>query len=129
MTAMTYTPVILIHLCTALAAVVVGAAMFLQRKGTPLHRLAGRLWIGLMAVTALVSFGIRTHGHFSWIHLLSLLTLYTIGQAVWSIRSRDIARHRRFVTGAYTGLVIAGLFTLLPGRRLGDLVWHAFNLV
>lgn len=129
MTAMTYTPVILIHLCTALGAVVVGGAMFLQKKGTPLHRLAGRVWILLMAGTALVSFGIRTHGHFSWIHLLSLLTLYAIGQAVWSIRSRDIARHRRFVTGAYTGLVIAGVFTLLPGRRLGDLVWHAFHLV
>ena len=129
MTAMPYTPVILIHLSTALAAVAVGAAMFLQKKGTPLHRLSGRLWILLMAVTALVSFGIRSHGHFSWIHLLSLLTLYVIGQAVWSIRRRDIGRHRRFVTGAYTGLVIAGVFTLLPGRRLGDLVWHAFNLV
>ena len=129
MSAMSYTPVILIHLTTALAAVVVGAAMFLQKKGTPLHRLSGRLWIMLMAVTALVSFGIRAHGHFSWIHLLSLLTLYVIGQALWSIRRRDIARHRRFVTGAYTGLVIAGVFTLLPGRRLGDLVWQTFNLV
>lgn len=126
---MAFTPVILIHLATALAAVAVGAAMFLLRKGTSLHRLAGRFWVLLMAVTALASFGIRHNGHFSWIHLLSLLTLYSIAQAVWSIRTRDIARHRRFVTRTYAGLVIAGLFTLIPGRRLGDLVWQAFSLV
>ena len=125
---MAYTPLILIHLATALAAVVVGGAMFLLRKGTPLHRLSGRVWVLLMAVTALVSFGIQTHGHFSWIHLLSLLTLYVIGQAVWSIRKRDIVRHRRMVAGAYAGLVIAGMFTLLPDRLLGSLVWHAFDL-
>ena len=126
---MSFTPVILIHLATALAAVVVGAAMFLFRKGTPLHRISGRVWLLLMVITALASFGIRHNGSFSWIHLLSLMTLYSLFQAVRSIRGRDIARHRRFVTGAYAGLVIAGLFTLAPGRRLGYLVWHAFHLV
>lgn len=126
---MSFTPVILIHLATALAAVIVGAAMFLFRKGTPLHRISGRVWLLLMAVTALASFGIRHNGHFSWIHLLSLMTLYSLFQAVRSIRGRDVARHRRFVTGVYASLVIAGLFALLPGRSLGDLVWQAFELV
>lgn len=126
---MSFTPIILMHLFAALAAVVVGAAMFLLKKGTPLHRISGRLWLLLMAVTALASFGIRQHGHFSWIHLLSLMTLYFLVQAVWSIRRRDVTRHRRFVTGTYAGLVIAGVFTLVPGRRLGDLVWHAFQFV
>lgn len=126
---MNFTPVMLIHLFAALAAVVVGTAMFLLKKGTPLHRMSGRVWLLLMAVTALASFGIRHNGHFSWIHLLSLMTLYSLFQALRSIRVRDVARHRRFVTGAYAGLVIAGLFTLMPGRRLGYLVWHAFQLV
>lgn len=126
---MSFTPVILIHLATALAAVLVGAAMFLLRKGTPLHRVSGRVWLLLMALTAVASFGIRQNGHFSWIHLLSLMTLYSLFQAARSIRGRDVARHRRFVTGVYTSLVVAGLFTLAPGRRLGYLVWHAFHLV
>ncbi|HEX8884119.1 MAG TPA: DUF2306 domain-containing protein, partial [Noviherbaspirillum sp.] len=98
---MSFTPVILIHLATALAAIAVGAAMFLFRKGTPLHRISGRVWLLLMAITALASFGIRHNGSFSWIHLLSLMTLYSLFQAVRSIRGRDIASHRRFVTGAY----------------------------
>jgi uncharacterized membrane protein len=127
--AMSFTPVILIHLATALAAVIVGATMLMFRKGTPLHRISGRVWLLLMAITALASFGIRHNGSFSWIHLLSLMTLYSLFQAVRSIRGRDIVSHRRFVTGAYAGLVIAGLFTLAPGRRLGYLVWHAFHLV
>jgi hypothetical protein len=33
------------------------------------------------------------------------------------------------MTGAYAGLVIAGVFTLLPDRRLGYLVWHALDLI
>lgn len=126
---MAYSPVILVHLAAALAAVAVGAAMFLLKKGTPLHRLSGRAWVLLMAITALVSFGIRSHGQFSWIHLLSLLMLYALGQAVLAIRRRDIVRHRRFATGAYAGLVIAGVFALAPARRLGATVWQAFGLV
>ena len=126
---MAYSPVILVHLTAALAAVAVGAAMFLLKKGTPLHRLSGRAWVLLMAITALASFAIRSDGRFSWIHLLSLLTLYALGQAVLAIRRRDVVRHRRFVTGAYAGLVIAGVFALDPARRLGATVWQAVGLV
>ena len=64
-TIMIFTPVILIHLATAIASVVVGGAMFLMKKGTPQHRLSGRVWVVLMAVTALVSFAIQTRGHFT----------------------------------------------------------------
>lgn len=125
---MTFTPVILIHLITALAAVAVGAAMFLLKKGTQLHRMTGRVWVLLMAVTALVSFGIQSKGHLSWIHLLSALVLYMLALAVWSIRQRRISAHKRAVAGAYIGLVIAGMFALAPWRRLGNMAWQAASL-
>lgn len=126
---MTFTPVILIHLATALAAVVVGAAMFMLKKGTPLHRVTGRVWVLLMALTALVSFAIQSKGHLSLIHLLSVTTLCTLALAVWAVRRRNIRRHTRFIIGTYAGLIIAGMFALAPARRLGYLVWHAASLV
>jgi uncharacterized membrane protein len=126
---MIFTPVILIHLATAIASLVVGAAMFLMKKGTLRHRLSGRAWVLLMAVTALASFAIRTRGHFTWIHLLSVLVLFMLARAVWAARNRNIRLHRRLVTGTYAGLLIAGAFAMAPWRRLGYLAWHAASLV
>jgi uncharacterized membrane protein len=126
---MAFTPVMLVHLTSACGALALGGIVFLMKRGTPPHRYAGRAWVLLMAVTALSSFFIRTHGGFSWIHLLSVLVLYTLTMAVLAIRRRDIVRHQRLMVFAYRGLMIAGLFTLMPGRRLGALAWHAFSLV
>ena len=126
---MIFTPVILIHLATAIASVVVGGAMFFMKKGTPQHRLSGRVWVVLMVITALVSFAIQTRGHFTWIHVLSLVVLLMLARAVWAVRNRNIRLHQRLVTGTYAGLLIAGMFALAPWRRLGYLVWHAANLV
>ena len=126
---MIFTPVILIHLATAIASVLVGAAMFLMKKGTVQHRLSGRVWVVLMAVTALVSFAIQSRGRFSWIHLLSVVVLFMLVRAVWAVRKRNIRLHQRLVIGTYMGLVIAGMFALAPWRRLGYMVWHAASLV
>ena len=125
---MIFTPVVLIHLATAVASVVVGAAMFLLKKGTAQHRLSGRLWVALMAVTALASFAIQSRGHFTWIHLLSAVVLFMLARAVLAVRNRNIRLHQRLVTGTYAGLLIAGAFALAPWRRLGSLVWQAASL-
>lgn len=126
---MIFSPVILIHLATAIASVVVGGAMFFMKKGTVQHRLSGRAWVLLMAITALASFAIQSRGHFSWIHLLSLVVLFMLVRAVLAVRNHNIRLHQRLVIGTYTGLLIAGMFALAPWRRLGYMVWHAANLV
>lgn len=126
---MTFEPIILIHLSAALMALMVGASMLAREKGTVLHRRSGRVWVALMLVTVLLSFGIRSSGHFSWIHLLSLWTLFAIAMALWALRRREIEAHRRWMRGCYIGPAAAGVFTLLPQRRLGHLVWHAIGLI
>lgn len=126
---MTFTPIILTHLFAALGAVIVGGIALTLKKGTPLHRWFGRIWVTLMLIAVLVSFGIQRSGHFSWIHLLSVGGIFMIGMGLYSIYRRNIHAHRRFMTGTYTGLVIAGIFTLLPWRRLGYLAWHAVGLI
>ena len=126
---MVFTPIIRAHMLAALAAALAGTFTLAARKGTRLHRFSGRLWVMLMVVAVLLSFGIRTSGHFSWIHLLSVGTLLVIGRALLAVRRGNIRTHRYAMTGAYAGLLIAGIFTLMPDRRLGYLVWHALDLV
>lgn len=120
-------PVIQVHAAVALAALLLGALQFGLRRGGGRHRWMGRLWVGLMAVVALSSFGIsglRQVGPFSWIHLLSLFTLTALVRGVLHARRGEIAAHRWTMIGLYLGaLVVTGLFTLLPGRIMGRVVF------
>lgn len=124
-----FTPIILVHLLTALGAVIAGGLTLILRKGTPTHRMLGRIWVLLIVTTALVSFGIRRHGGFSPIHVLSVISLVTAALSVYAAMHGRINAHRRGMTALYVSLVIAGLLTLLPNRRLGYLVWHAAGLM
>lgn len=125
-----FTPVIWIHMSAALAALALGAAVFLARKGTFLHRIAGRTWAGLMLVAAISSFWIKGDGSYSWIHLLSIGTLVLLAGVVYAAINGHIRRHRAGVIGLYTGsLVVAGLFALLPQRLLGKMLWGSLGLL
>jgi len=109
-----------IHALAAVLAFVLGGMILFRRKGDRLHRLGGRIWVGLMVVVCLSSFFIHTIrmlGPWSPIHLLSIGTL---GALVWGVglaRARRIAEHRRTMQATYLGaLVLAGFFTFMPGR-------------
>lgn len=116
-----------IHVATVVPAALIGPYMFLSRKGTPTHRLAGMVWLGLMVVAALSSFFIHTINlflGFSPIHLLSLYVLYGSWSALRAARAHRIREHRLTVIGIYVGgIVIAGGFTLLPGRLMHEVVF------
>ena len=116
------------HIATAATALLAGSGIMLLRKGTYVHRMSGGLWVGLMLITALLSFGIRSSGSFSWIHLLSLWTIFAITMGIFAIRARRIEAHRRWMRGSYLGLVGAAVFTLLPQRLLGHMLWHGLGL-
>jgi uncharacterized membrane protein len=120
-------PLVQIHAAAALVALVLGAAQFAAPKGTRPHRLLGYGWAGLMALVALSSFGITGvggEGRWSWIHLISVYTLGALGLAVWQARRGQIRAHRMSMISLYLGaLVITGAFTLLPGRRMGAVVF------
>lgn len=113
-------PVIQIHVVSAIAALLLGAAVLFRRKGDRLHKLGGRIWVVLMATVALSSFFIHTirmFGPWSPIHLLSIITLFGLVKAIMMIRSRKVMQHARIMKMVYFGgLVIAGFFTFMPGR-------------
>jgi uncharacterized membrane protein len=115
----------LAHLGSVLLALPLGVSQLVLPKGTARHRVVGYLWIGLMVVTALASFAVHTinPGGLSLIHLFSVQTLISAPLIVVYARTGRVARHRAAVLGLILGgLVIAGLFTFIPGRAMGELL-------
>lgn len=116
---------VLIHLGAAVSVVALTVFQLTAAKGVWLHRVLGYVWLGLMSTVAISSIFIRelNHGHFSFIHLFTLLTLITVPQIVYFARTHRVDSHKRAVYGLVIGgLVIAGAFTFMPGR----LMWNLF---
>jgi uncharacterized membrane protein len=120
-------PAIPLHAFAAMGAFVLGILQFAAPKGTLPHRTVGWIWVALMAVVAASSFWIhqiRLVGPFSPIHLLSVVTLLILPLAVWRAHTHRVAAHRVMMILIFTGaLVVAGLFTLLPGRIMHQVVF------
>jgi uncharacterized membrane protein len=120
-------PVIATHAGAALAAFAVGVLQLARRKGTPAHRVLGWMWIVLMAVVAVGSFfihNLRQVGPFSAIHILSVVTLVNLGLGIGFARTHRVDAHRWTMISVFLGaLVVAGLFTLVPGRIMHRVVF------
>jgi uncharacterized membrane protein len=113
-------PTIQIHAFAAMAALAIGVVQLSAPKGTLPHRAIGAAWVLLMLVVCVSSFFIHTirlWGPWSPIHLLSIFTLGSLPLAVWYAHRHDVAHHRLATISIFVGgLVIAGLFTFVPGR-------------
>ena len=115
---------IAIHLASTLAALVLGIALLSRRvKGDRAHRIAGWSWVALMMVAAISTLWIPGFLKVSWIHIFTVITLVSVPRGVMQARRGDVAAHRETMKGVFLyALVIAGLFALIPGRRLGNMV-------
>jgi uncharacterized membrane protein len=122
-------PLIFFHLLTALGALLLGLFMLLRRKGTTSHRLLGWIWVALMGSTALATAFIRDYRvpnvfGYTPIHLFTVTVAVMLPLGIRYARRGNVRGHRSTMRGLYIGAcVIAGLFTLLPGRFLGSLLW------
>jgi uncharacterized membrane protein len=114
------TPIIQVHAFAAMGAFALGLVQFAAPKGTIPHRTVGWTWVVLMLTVVVTSFwihDIRMVGPFSPIHLLSIFTLVTLPLAVLAARRHRVETHRKAMTSIFIGaLVIAGVFTFMPGR-------------
>jgi uncharacterized membrane protein len=69
---------------------------------------------------------IRLVGPWSPIHLLSIFTLVMLVLGVLAAHRHDVRNHRIAMISIFAGaLVIAGLFTLLPGRIMHKVIFGA----
>jgi uncharacterized membrane protein len=118
-------PVIQAHATAAILAVVCSLGVTFLAKGTPMHVWTGRVYALAMMLAAATSFwitGLRP-GQFSWIHILSVVTLIAIPLAIYAIRRGDRRSHAIVMSCNVLGLLIAGAFTLLPPRIMHAVVF------
>ncbi len=119
--------IVVVHASAALSALVIGGYQLFAGKGTGGHRAIGYVWTSLMMLVALSSFwihDIRQFGPFSVIHVLSAYVAVGLPLAILAARRGSIKRHKSSMQGLYLGgLIVAGVFTLSPGRVLGKLVF------
>jgi uncharacterized membrane protein len=113
-------PATQIHAFAAMAAFAIGLVQLAAPKGTLPHRTVGYIWVALMVVVAGTSFWIhdlQVWGPWSPIHLLSIFTLAMLPLAILHARRHRVIQHRNAMIAMFAGaLLIAGLFTFLPGR-------------
>ena len=131
---MQLTPLIAVHMTAAIGAFVIGPFALWARMGSMqrpwLHRAAGYAYVTFMLLAAFTSVFIRDfqlpnlYG-FTWIHLLVPVTLTSLWVAFRALKRRDFVTHRITMQTLYvSACLIAGGFTLLPSRYLGQLIWH-----
>ena len=135
---MNYDQLTMLHLSTILPAFLIGTYLMVRRKGTPQHRLLGKIYLSLMVTTAIVTLfmpakvGVRLFDHFGFIHAFSLLALYSAPTALLAARRGNIKAHRASMIGLYIGgILIAGAFTFAAGRLMHDWVFgtHSRSLI
>lgn len=120
---------IIIHLATVIPAIPLGGYVLWRKKGDALHRALGKFWVLLMLITAIVSFWIGDPGTgiggtgLSFIHIFSVLVLVSVPLGLWALKAGDLDGHQKAMQGMYIGLVVAGLFSFIPGRILGTLAF------
>lgn len=118
--------IVQVHAFLALAAIALTVAIFSLRKGSPLHRVLGWTWVITMAIVAFSSFWIneiRWVGPFGPIHILSVVALASLVSGVRNARRHNVRAHQRTMRGLVFGaLLVAGAFTLFPGRIMYQVV-------
>ena len=130
---MQMTPTIAIHMSAAITAVVLGPFALWARLGRitrpRLHRAFGYAWVTCMIAAALSAVFIRDFrppniAGFTPIHLLIPLTFFSLYQAFKFLHAGNLQGHRKSMQWLYfSACLVAGAFTLLPGRYLGHLIW------
>jgi uncharacterized membrane protein len=111
------------HLATVLPATILGAWLLLGKKGDTRHRTLGKLYLGLMLVTALSTIGMPAYVgpplQLGPVRLFVPRTLHGVWSALATVRRGDIQGHKRAMVGLYVGaLLIAGALSFAPGRLM-----------
>jgi len=130
---MQMTPLIAVHMSAALTAVVLGPFALWARLGQTtrprLHRALGYAWVNCMIAAALTAvfirdFNLPNMAGYTPIHLLIPITLFSLFRSFKYLLQGNFQGHRQTMQWLYLGAcLVAGSFTLLPGRYLGILIW------
>jgi uncharacterized membrane protein len=123
---MTWSILLATHAFAAAVALPLGGwQLFFSTKGNQRHRIVGRTWVGLMLYVSVTSFWIKElePGRFSYIHILSVVTIVTVSLGVWAARRGNIDSHRGNMIGSWLGLLGAFIGAVaVPVRHIPQFV-------
>jgi uncharacterized membrane protein len=123
---MTWSVLLATHAFAAAVALPLGAwQLFVSTKGSLRHRIAGRTWVALMLYVSVTSFWIKElePGHFSYIHILSIVTIVTVTWGLVAAVRGDVFNHRNNMIGSWLGLVGAFIGAVaVPVRHIPQFV-------
>lgn len=125
---LTASTAIQVHVVAAVSTFAIGLVLLSAPKGFRLHKTLGWAWVVSMIVTAVSSFFITglMGNSYSPIHAISAWTMISLPFGIAAIRRRDIKKHRNTMTGMFVGgMLIAGLFSFLPGRLMWEILFTA----
>jgi uncharacterized membrane protein len=113
-----------LHVAAVCIAVALAPLQLILPKGTQRHRAMGWIWVSALVVGCVSALFILDRpvpphiGPVSWLHLLAVLTLASLWQAVGAARRHDVERHRRIMRKiAYFALGIPLIVAFaVPGR-------------
>ncbi|MDC0891458.1 DUF2306 domain-containing protein [Gammaproteobacteria bacterium] len=130
---MNETLILSLHALPGLLALILGSIVLLSKKGTKTHKRRGYMWLGLMLLISLTAIFIQeiNPGSYSLIHLLIPWTIFSIIFGIYAIKKFKVTKnkvwrhlHQWTMIGLFFGaLVIAGAFTLMPGRMLNEIIF------
>jgi uncharacterized membrane protein len=119
-------PLGLVHLLTAIAAIIFGAVVISFRKGTKRHKLMGRAYVAAMwalNITALMDYELYGYfGPFHWMALISLATVLLGHLAVLRKQPGWKQSHAYMMAWSYVGLIAAAVAetaSRVPGWSFG----------
>ena len=87
----------------------IGAWLLLRRKGTPIHKRLGKVYVVLITFSSVVAaampalVGPTLWGHFGFIHLFCVVVFVSVPLAMWSIKRGDVKTHAGTMRGLYLG--------------------------
>jgi len=119
----------LVHVLTALLALLFGTLVVLTRKGTHRHRRIGRWYFAFMLAmngTALLDY--ELYGRFGPFHWMALISLATVVAGYLAVRNRKAywkTRHAYLMSWSYVGLIAAAsaeVASRVPGWSFGPSV-------
>ncbi|MCB1390224.1 MAG: DUF2306 domain-containing protein [Rhodobacteraceae bacterium] len=120
-------PAVQFHAAAAMMSLALGPFALYRRRRDRVHKIVGYAWVGSMAMTAVSSFWLHTMpmiGPFGPIHALSAMTLVSLTLAIRAAICGNIRAHRGIMQSLwYFGLLLAAVFTLLPGRVMNRVLF------
>lgn len=127
-----------LHAALGVAALALGLAVVLRRKGTPVHRRTGRLYaVAMLLLNAAALTIYDLFGFFGPFHVAAVISLATLAAGVFPMyflrpRKGWIELHAHFMAWSYAGLVAAfaaELAVRLPFFAFGPAVIWATVIV